>query len=197
MPHFLNFTSFQALPFYNRSDFNALCGAYNGGGPELCETTLAGALWNFPGSRSVLWHQDKSDDGFYADASEVAGTLTTAIASRQLPADCGWVKLQPLTHAAGEWSHLTKSAEPRPGEPEPVTIPLKKGEMLIFGDTVKHTVTPNPTTTERGIAYVLYGRRSWTDTPWHADTPLVGTERRGYEWAEVGTRHDIEPLEYV
>eukprot|EP00035_Acanthoeca_spectabilis_P022027 m.441586 g.441586 ORF g.441586 m.441586 type:complete len:436 (-) comp18679_c0_seq1:151-1458(-) len=175
MPHFLNFSTFQKAPYYNRSDLNQLCETYSKG--MKCETTLAGALWNFPGSFSALWHQDAAEYG-HNEVNEVTGTLTTAIASRNLPENVGWVLFQPFTHDRGEWSHLVKSEPPNPGEPAGVTIPMKRGEMLFFTDTTKHTVTPNPTNVDRGIVYVLYGSQKWEDTPWHGTDPLISPEVR-------------------
>ena len=192
MPHFLNFTTFQRLPYYNRSDMNEICEHYNEG--QLCETTLAGALWNFPGSSSSLWHQDSAEDGHYEDMNEVMGTLTTAIASRTLPVDVGWIEFQPLTHSQGAWSHLPKDQPPNVGEPESFTLPLARGEMVIFADTTKHTVTPNPTNVDRGIVYVLYGSQEWVDTPWHGTGTLVPAEIRQQDplWnGPIDSRRDI------
>mmetsp|Transcript_26389 Transcript_26389/g.79279 ORF Transcript_26389/g.79279 Transcript_26389/m.79279 type:complete len:199 (+) Transcript_26389:17-613(+) len=192
MPHFLNYTTFQQMPYYNRSDLNQLCRSYSKG--ALCETTLAGALWNFPGSYTELWHQDAAYSE-NPEESEVTGTLTTAIASRTLPVDVGWILFQPLTHDRGEFAHLPKDVGPQKrGEPHTVSMPLKRGEMLIFTDTTKHTVTPNPTDVDRGIVYVLYGSQRWTDTEWHSTEPLIGPHIRAEDPKWVGpihSRHDI------
>jgi hypothetical protein len=196
MPHFLNFTTFQESPYYNRSDMNELCVSY-GNGDTACETTLAGALWNFPGSVDLLWHQDAAQEGHYEGQDEVTGTLTTAIASRQLPADVGWILFQPLTHDRGEFPNLEKGEPPNRGEPAPVTIPLNRGEMLIFTDTTKHTVTPNPTNVDRGIVYVLYGSQEWEDTPWHGNTPLIFPHLRAEDplWqGPIDSRNEIPAL---
>ena len=64
------------------------------------------------------------------------------------------------------------------------------------GDSTKHTVTPNPTNVERGIAYMLYGLQSWDETyDWHRQDTLVSAAERALDPNWKSVPHDRYQIE--
>lgn len=67
--------------------------------------------------------------------------------------------LKSLTHRLTlyySFGEIRNDIAPKAGEPAPIFLPLEKGDIMVFQDSTKHTVSPNPTNEERGAAFNVF-----------------------------------------
>jgi len=135
-------------PWRNHSSLLDICRKTFG---DECFHFYVGGFWNFPGSGYPHWHRDCID-------CEYAPELVVVIALEDLPENAGFPLVQPYTHSNGSFSGVNSKTQTREkGEPEPIEVAMKKGDVLIWHFTTKHAASPNLSKNDRALLYYHVG----------------------------------------